>query len=124
MRSASAQPLLQRSEAQRSAVASQRKGARIRALFPSADRTRAGPGRQVAALVAMTRKLLGLAVSYALFPKPITLAHAAGAALVFGAGTAHALLRSPPKPARAAADAEAGRPGAEVELLPQGDSRA
>ena len=70
----------------------------------------------------MLRKLLGLAVSFALFPKPLNLAHAAGAALVLGAGTAHALAprRAHAAPLRAlaghkhaGADEEAGAAAAE-----------
>ncbi len=72
----------------------------------------------------MTRKVLGLAVSFALFPKPLTLAHAAGAALVFGAGAAHTLLRPPAGPIRADAVAEDsdGKPEG-LELLPPGAAR-
>jgi hypothetical protein len=65
----------------------------------------------VAAFVTMLRKLLGLAVSFALFPKPLNLAHAAGAALVFGAGAAHSLARRPP----AAPQHAAGHQHADVE---------
>jgi hypothetical protein len=54
--------------------------------------------------VALLRKLLGLVVSFVFFPKPLTPAHAVGAALVLGATAAQALLRRsapPPPPASA-----------------------